>query len=109
MPKYTLPSPPNPIDALWLEPAGKDTDDIVTRSGAVTAGEDLRLRVIGREYIINRQNHKIIQSDTGKQAPYLLNLLILQYLLKSQDLPLAGRKVSPHGLTRSRDFSPVRN
>jgi len=104
MPKYTLPSPPNPIAALWQELAEKDAADIVARSGAVTEGENLRLRAIGREFVINRRNHTIIQADTGKPAPYLLTLLILQYLLKSRDLPLSGRLADPHELTGGEFF-----
>ncbi len=94
MPEKNPASQSNPLNELWQELAAGEAKEIAKRSGASQEGTNLRLSAIGQNLIIDRQN-RIVQTAGKESVPFLLQLVLLQYLLKAQDLPLAGKLVSP--------------
>lgn len=95
MSKASLPSPKNPLHEPWQELLQAEAEDIANHSGATWQGTSWELPVIGQSIIIDRHNKTITSAVTGEQAPFLLQLVALNYLLKAQDLPLMGRLVNP--------------
>ncbi len=98
MSECKLPSPQNPTEELWGELSEKDVEDIATRSGVIRQGAGWEIAAIGQNFFVDRQNKLITQTTTHEPAPFLLQLVILKYLLKAQALPLVGRLVNPHEL-----------
>ena len=95
MPDITLHHPPDPLIALWAELAAADARSIARNSGAGLEGEALRLCVAGKILNINIRERAITVAADKTPVPFLWQLLALQYLLRAQDLPLAGRWVNP--------------
>ncbi len=99
MSENKLTAPQNPIKELWRELAVRDTADITKRSGANRKRDVWEISAIGQNFLVDCQNRSITQTITKEPAPFILQLVIIQYLLKAQQLPLAGRLVNPHELT----------
>ena len=95
MSKASLPSPQNPLDEPWQELLQADAEDTANRSGAIWQGMSWELKAIGQSIIIDRQNKSVTNTVTGEQAPFLLQLAALNYLIRAKDIPLEGRLVNP--------------
>jgi hypothetical protein len=85
----------NPMNQLWQTLSAADVKEVASRSGAVCEGTRLRLSVMGQGVIIDPGQMMITRSATQEPVSFLLQLVVLQYLLKAQELPLADRLVSP--------------
>ncbi len=94
MPEVNLPFPQNPTSELWRKLASADLSKIASLSGAVLIGSNLQLFAVGQDVFINI-GQKEITSGAGNNAPFLLQLVIMQYLLNAQDLLLADKLVNP--------------
>lgn len=95
MSQTVLPPPRKILDELWMEIDKLNFDETAKRSGAVSQGNELILKFTGQDYKINSTGKTIINADNGNCAPFLLQLTIIHYLIKSRELSLANKLINP--------------
>jgi hypothetical protein len=83
------------LEQFWDELAEMDIIDVVRRSNAVIAGENLHLSVIGEPVEINCRDKTITKSDDKSPVSREEIFVTLKYLLGVLDLPLTGKWVNP--------------
>jgi hypothetical protein len=88
------------IEAARRELAVRALDEVAERSGATVEDGELSLAFLGAEYSIPWPE-LVVRSDSGVEAPEETQILLLDYLARSDGSPAAGRWIGfqelPHG------------
>jgi len=84
---------------LWKQLAELDTDDVCRRSGVerTNDGAGLSLPVLGKQYRIDPAERTVLLEPPGssdKPAGFHLQLSAVNYLIRAQDVSLAGELVN---------------
>ena len=67
----------------------------------------LLIKMLGQEYIVSVSERRIFLFNNGtheKEAPFLVQLCILAYLINARDLPLSGKLVTAEKLEAGQFF-----
>jgi len=78
-------------DRAWEELSKLEPADFMKRGGAVPAGEGAsRIMFFGRESTIDHAGRRILDHK-GELSGVTVEIVLLHYLLRAQDVPLSGR------------------
>jgi len=78
-------------DRAWDELSALEPTDFIRRSGARPAGEGrCTIRFFGKESTIDYRARQIFDHG-GEKAGVTVEIVLLHYILRSQDIPLSGK------------------